>query len=296
MSESDAEQSTRRHGRRARRLTPEETAQQQVLAAQHTGEQPRTSASPSEPSHDEAGPADAAAASAGSSHVDEGTSSSALPAGRPASRGAVAPPTADAPVPKLRKFGKRARIVEVEPDPDEARDDATAGDTDGSAQSSGENAAAADGAAEADGAGASRGEHSSAGGHAPASASRSTSGPAASAPSSSCTSTATIERDADGVELGELTVSEAPGPKPAPRFEGRVLSRPEQGRGRPLLWIVWVLIALAIIALVVLLATGVLGPGSAQAQGLADHLYGAAAAADPSPSPATLSDLEVTSA
>lgn len=74
-----------------------------------------------------------------------------------------------------------------------------------------------------------------------------------------------ITRDADGVELGEIPVGDAPDPRPAPRFEGRVLRRPERSGGNPMVWIVWGLVALAVIALVILLATGVLGGGSAHA-------------------------------
>lgn len=112
----------------------------------------------------------------------------------PGVRGAVAPPEADAPVPALRKFGRRARIIEISDD---------------------------------------------------------------SAPD--------LTRDADGVELGELPVTEAPDPRPAPRFDGKVLHRPERSGGRPLLWLVWALLAIALTVLVVLLLTGVLGTDAAAA-------------------------------
>lgn len=118
----------------------------------------------------------------------------------PGVRGAVAAPTGDEPTPTLRKFGRRARIVEV----------------DGS-------------------------ESAEAG------------------------SAATITRDHDGVELGELPVTDAPDPRPAPRFEGTVLHRPEKSGGRALLWLVWALVAIALVVLVVLLLTGVVGPGAAAA-------------------------------
>src|SRR5699024_970589 len=85
---------------------------------------------------------------------------------------AVAPPTADEPVPTLRQFGRRARIIELSDQP-------------------------APSAAEPE---------------------------AASVQNSSV---ATISRDHDGVELGELSVTDAPEPRPAPRFDGRVLHRPE---------------------------------------------------------------------
>jgi hypothetical protein len=119
-------------------------------------------------------------------------------AARPGVRGAVAPPPADAPVPALRKFGRRARIIEL-------------------SEQSGPEAPTA----------------------------------------------ATLTRDHDGVELGELPVTEAPDPRPAPRFEGKVLHSPERSGGRALLWLVWALIAIALIALVVLLLTGVIGPSAA---------------------------------
>src|SRR5699024_8476954 len=70
------------------------------------------------------------------------------------------------------------------------------------------------------------------------------------------------DRDRDGVELGELPVTDAPDPKPAPRFEGTVLHRAERTGGRPLLWAVWALIAVALIVLVALLLTGVIGTGT----------------------------------
>lgn len=127
----------------------------------------------------------------------------------PGVRGAVAPPTADAPVPTLRKFGRRARIIELS-------DDAPA-----------------------------------------------------PAPAPVPEQPAARDRDLDGVELGELSVSEAPEPRPAPRFDGKVLHRPERSGSRPLLWLVWALIAVALIVLVVLLLTGVLGPGTASALGAA---------------------------
>src|SRR5699024_10236580 len=72
-------------------------------------------------------------------------------------------------------------------------------------------------------------------------------------------------RDRDGVELGELSVAEAPDPRPAPRFDGKVLHRPERSGGRSLLWVVWALIAVALIVLIVLMVTGVLGQDSAAA-------------------------------
>ncbi|UEJ83036.1 hypothetical protein Bra3105_01510 [Brachybacterium halotolerans subsp. kimchii] len=396
MSDNDAPQAPRRHGRRARQLTPEETAEQRALAAQHTGELPATGddgssapeadaavgtsapgadgsssegTSPDAPSTDDPstdgpspdgpssggssdeasavegahgadGDADApgadavaadsaagdpaagdpaaadpaaadpesadsttsrtdaagptsgaphhAASTAGAGAHGSSTRTGALPAGRPSSRGAMAAPTADTPVPKLRKFGKRARIIEVEPEePSPSAAPAPTADADTHAPD-------AERASVSDDAGApSQGTTNEA-----------ATNQAATSEDAS-TSTLTVDRDADGVELGEMGVGEAPGPKPAPRFEGRVLNRPEQGRGKPLLWVVWVLIALAIIALVVLLATGVLGPGTDQALAAplgalhsdvlpSDTLHGAASAA--SASTAVPTDLEVTSA
>lgn len=129
----------------------------------------------------------------------------------PGRRGAVPPPDADAPVPALRKFGRRARIIELSDQP----------------------------APEPVGAPAPRAAE------------------------------AEIVRDSDGVELGELSVTDAPDPRPAPRFAGKVLHRPESAGGRRLLWLVWVLIALALIALVALLLTGVLSPSEASASATA---------------------------
>lgn len=129
----------------------------------------------------------------------------------PGRRGAVPPPDADAPVPALRKFGRRARIIELSDQP----------------------------APEPVGAPVPRAAE------------------------------AEIVRDSDGVELGELSVTDAPDPRPAPRFDGKVLHRPESAGGRRVLWLVWVLVALALIALVALLLTGVLPPSEASASATA---------------------------
>src|SRR5690606_41915077 len=96
----------------------------------------------------------------------------------PGRRGAVPPPDADAPVPALRKFGRRARIIELSDQP----------------------------APEPVG---------------------------APAP---CAAEAEIVRDSDGVELGELSVTDAPDPRPAPRFDGKVLPRSATARGLRVLW------------------------------------------------------------
>lgn len=192
MSETE---SAPRHGRRARRLSPEEAAAQEALAAQaaESGEAPETGEHPP---------------------VEPATESEQPPA----VRGAVAPPSAEEPMPTLRRFGKRARIIEL------AEGEAPAGD------------------AEPTGAAAL---------------------PEGGSP---------VVRDQDGVELGELTVSEAPDPRPAPRYDGKVLQRPERSGGKPLLWVVWVLIALALVALVVLLLMGVLGGGDTAALSSIDTL------------------------
>ncbi|MDN5687252.1 MAG: hypothetical protein L0G94_11355 [Brachybacterium sp.] len=160
----------------------------------------------------------------------------------PGVRGAVAPPSADAPVPTLRKFGRRARIIELS---DDATTTAPSGGstTGSSAEPGGEPHAEPDAGASAEL------------GVEPATA-------PAGEPSAG-------DRDHDGVELGELTVSEAPEPRPAPRFDGKVLHRPERSGGRPVLWVVWALIAVALIVLVILLLTGVLGPDAASALGAA---------------------------
>lgn len=164
-------ESTPRRGRRARRLSPEESAA-----------------------------------------LESGQASAQVPG----VRRAVAPPGADSPRPQLRKFGRRARIIELTDAPAPAAQPA--------AEISAEPA------------------------------------PNAIGPE--------LPRDRDGVELGELSVTEAPPPRPAPRYEGRVLHRSDGTTGRPLLWIVWILIAVALITLVALLLTGVLGPGVSGAAAL----------------------------
>lgn len=173
-------ETTPRRGRRARALSPEEQAALDARAAMETT-----------------------------------TEQSAVPG----VRGAVAAPTADAPVPTLRKFGRRARIIELSEQP----------------------AAATPGAASSEG---------------------------GAAPAADRGSAATISRDHDGVELGELSVTEAPEPRPAPRFDGKVLHRPESSGSRLLPWLVWILIAIALAVLVVLLLTGVLGADTASAASL----------------------------
>lgn len=204
MTESDA---PTRHGRRARRLTPEEEAAQQALAAATTG--------------------DATAA--------------------PSVRGAVAPPEADAPVPRLRKFGRRARIIELA-DPVDATvqpapDDASSQTTDDEQP---EATALATAGTEAQVDEITPGHDTAA---------------ADTTPGATATASVPVDRDVDGVELGEMSVTEAPDPRPAPRFEGKVLQRSENAGGRSLLWAVWALIGLALLTLIILLATGVLGPG-----------------------------------
>lgn len=194
MSETE---SAPRHGRRARRLSPEEAAAQEALAAQaaESGEAPETGEHPP---------------------VEPGSATESEQP--PAVRGAVAPPSAEEPMPTLRRFGKRARVIELAEGEAPARD------------------------AEPTGAAAL---------------------PEGGSP---------VVRDQDGVELGELTVTEAPDPRPAPRYDGKVLQRPERSGGKPLLWVVWVLIALALVALVVLLLMGVLGGGDTAALSSIDTL------------------------
>ena len=171
-------ETTPRRGRRARALSPEESAAREARATvETTGEQSAVTGV----------------------------------------RGAVASPTADAPVPTLRKFGRRARIIELSE------------------------------------------------GGAPSGTARADSGeaPAAGQTAAEDGSASTMTRDHDGVELGELSVTEAPEPRPAPRFEGKVLHRAERSGGRALVWLVWALIAIALVVLVVLLLTGTLGSDSA---------------------------------
>ncbi len=163
-------ETTPRRGRRARALSPEESAALEARTAREaTGEQQAVV---------------------------------------PGVRGAVAPPTADAPAPTLRKFGRRARIIEL---------------------------------------------------------SEQTAPEAEPAPAAAPPFGPDVARDHDGVELGELSVTDAPDPRPAPRFEGKVLHRPERSGGRALVWLVWALIAVALVVLVALLLTGVIGPASASA-------------------------------
>ncbi len=123
--------------------------------------------------------------------------------------------------------------------------------------------------------------------------------PAPSAPTATATATAVvpepIRRDVDGVELGEMSVTEAPDPKPAPRFEGQVLHRPERAGGRSLVWLVWLVIAIAIVALVVLLVTGVIGGGT-NALGALSDLVGENTAPSAHNLPATTALLEETAA
>lgn len=206
LTETDA---PTRHGRRARRLTPEEEAAQQALAGAVSGDASST----------------------------------------PPVRGAMAPPGADAPVPRLRKFGRRARIIEL----DEPAD--------ATVQPAPEHAPDADGHPVGE-EGASPAEAQPASGSSQGAAASAAAAPdATDAGAPTGTHTATIDRDADGVELGEMSVSEAPDPRPAPRFEGKVLQRSDRSTNSSLLWVVWALIGLAVLALIVLLATGVLGPG-----------------------------------
>ena len=236
----------------------------------------------------------------------------------PTVRGAVAAPGADTPMPRLRKFGKRARIIElVDPDdvpivvpsaqpeepqrsePPAGREQPTQSEPITEREPSADPARGASGDVLTSQAGTStwvvrtaadseptRDEPASATASAkaqvdpvaPAPESASAPAPTAtSAPSSDSVPSAPaaapapgpdasgIRRDADGVELGELSVTEAPDPRPAPRFEGKVLHRPESGGGRGAVILVWVLIALGVIALVALLLTGVLGPAQAHA-------------------------------
>lgn len=209
MTESET---TPRRGRRARELSPEESAALEARAGMETtGEQ----------------------------------------VVRPGVRGAVAPPTADAAVPTLRKFGRRARIIELS---EETPPEVAAGSASGAGEpASDETASDEPGADET-----ASGEQGPA---QPASREQ----PAAGHPSAEDGSASTMTRDHDGVELGELSVTEAPEPRPAPRFDGKVLHRPERAGGRALVLIVWALIAIALIVLIALLLSGVLGGSEASA-------------------------------
>lgn len=178
-------ETTPRRGRRARELSPEESAALEARVATEPAQQQAV----------------------------------------PGVRGAVAPPTAGTAVPALRKFGRRARIIELSEDPGPALGAGEATESPGGAPATGPAAGVT-----AEGGSASSHSH-----------------------------------DHDGVELGELSVTDAPEPRPAPRFDGKVLHRPERSGGRALVWLVWALIAVAFIVLLALLLTGVIGPGVASA-------------------------------
>ena len=202
----------------------------------------------------------------------------------PRPRGPVAPPSADAPMPTLRRYGRRARVIELVEQPPLENATVVAGTTPSAegrtpalpaqdSQATGgqdlitspESVSAeprtwnADSFADKSGgeAGKSLGARGATSDH----------------------QESTVVRDDDGVELGEVSQDAAPAPRPAPRFEGRVLNRREQGGGRAFLWVLWVVLALVIIALVVLLATGTLGGlGAAASAGLAVAVPGSIAA------------------
>ncbi|MCT1866567.1 hypothetical protein M3B90_03365 [Dermabacter sp. p3-SID358] len=63
------------------------------------------------------------------------------------------------------------------------------------------------------------------------------------------------------LEVGDLPADQAPEPKPAARFEGTVLNNPSRTSGGIGMWITWLIVAAIAITLVVLLVTGVIGPG-----------------------------------
>lgn len=219
-AERNAPGAQQRHGRRARPLTPEEQADLEAKRVEYERiHGPIDKAAPGE----EAGDTDDAV---GDPVVPGDPRSPAEDADAPRAGEHVAP-AAEPVTPSLRRFGRRARIVEVEDAP--AGEDPSAGPT-----VSGTSA-------------------------------KTTAGDRAAA-----YEPAQIPADADGVELGEIPVGDAPDPRPAPRFEGRVLHRPERSGGIPVLWLVWSLVALALVALVILLITGVIGGDTAQALALTD--------------------------
>lgn len=67
------------------------------------------------------------------------------------------------------------------------------------------------------------------------------------------------------LEVGDLPADQAPEPKPAARFDGTVLDKPSRTSGGIGMWITWLLVAAIAITLVVLLVTGVIGPGITKA-------------------------------
>ncbi|MDK7742160.1 hypothetical protein QP589_06225 [Helcobacillus massiliensis] len=75
---------------------------------------------------------------------------------------------------------------------------------------------------------------------------------------------ADADRDHDGVEFGELPPEDAPDPRPAPRFEGTVLNKPTRSTAGVGAWITWGVIALVLLAIVLLVLFGLIGPGILQ--------------------------------
>lgn len=63
------------------------------------------------------------------------------------------------------------------------------------------------------------------------------------------------------LEVGDLPADQAPEPKPAARFDGTVLHKPSRTSGGIGMWITWLIVAAIAITLIVLLVTGVIGPG-----------------------------------
>lgn len=206
--------------------------------------------------------------------------------GVPRARGPVPAPSSDAPTPSLGRRGRRARLVDfVDYDdatsaaqlPRQATDDRTGAERSISASSPDSAVTASSplaGGASSEG----RAEHADSsdawatssdvpGGRAYALRSEDTVTTADAVPMAGTSKPSeprparrqTVIRDADGVELGEVTSDEAPTPRPAPRFDGRVLNRRENSRGRIGVLVVWILLALAVAALIFLLATGRIG-------------------------------------
>lgn len=206
-----AESTPRRHGRRARPLTPEEQAELNAKRAEYE----RING----PIDGQSGASPAASADADPTPPRAATDDTAkIPVTSAPLPGDSAEPPAAPAAPSLRRFGRRARIVEVDDAPTPTDQEALRPVDDTAV------------------------------------------GTVTVSPVP-----ASIPTDADGVELGEMAVGDAPDPRPAPRFEGRVLHRPQRSGGSPVVWIIWILVAIALVAIVALLLLGVLGGESAQA-------------------------------
>ncbi|MDO5646240.1 MAG: hypothetical protein Q4G21_11220 [Dermabacter sp.] len=67
--------------------------------------------------------------------------------------------------------------------------------------------------------------------------------------------------EADWYEMGDLPADRAPEPKAAPRFDGTVLNKPARTSAGVGAWITWILVFAVLVGIIVMLVTGVIGPG-----------------------------------